>query len=206
MNTNENIINYKYENSNLNAITINNNGKNVTYSLGGGSGTSGTFDSKTITANGTYDAANDSLDGYDEVTVNVPDINIQATKNVTITENKTTVITPDSGYDAIDKINVDVDIKAYKTFVSDYSGFINFTDTRYYSIQGHFNFDFDGRIVFARLQGTSVVGNPTSVSFTSGTEVTVSMWYTYVFNIFIMDNNGNIRHAFYVDMHDVYNG
>lgn len=206
MNTNENIINYKYENSNLNAITINNNGKNVTYSLGGGSGTSGTFDSKTITANGTYDAANDSLDGYDEVTVNVPDINIQATKNVTITENKTTVITPDSGYGAIKKINVDVDIEAYKTFVSDYSGFINFTDTRYYNIQGHFNFDFDGTIVFTRIQGSSIIGIPAPVSFTSGTEVTVGMWYTYVFNIFIMDNNGNIRHTFYVDMHDIYNG
>lgn len=205
MNTNENIINYKYENSSLNAITINNNGKNITYSLGGG-GTYGTFDSKTITANGTYNASNDNLDGYDEITVNVPDINIQDTKNVTITENKTTVITPDSGYDAINKINVNVNIEAYKTFVSDYSGFITFTDTRAYSIKGHFNFDFDGRIVFARINNNQLLGNPDPISFTSGTEVTVSMWYTYLFNIFVLDTNGNIRYAFYVDMHDIYNG
>lgn len=205
MNANENIISYKYENSDLNSITVNNNGNNITYSLGGG-GTPAVFDSKSITENGTYTASDDSLDGYDEVTVNVEDIKIQPTKEVTITENTTTTVTPDSGYDAIDKINVNVNIEAYKTFVSDYSGFINFTDTRAYSIQGHFNFDFDGRIIFTRIQGTSLVGSPAPVAFTANTEVTVSMWYTYIFNIFIVDNTGSIRYAFYIDMHNIYNG
>lgn len=41
--------------------------------IGTGSGGSANVGTKTITANGTYDAGDDSLDGYSEVTVNVPD-------------------------------------------------------------------------------------------------------------------------------------
>lgn len=51
-------------------------GQVYTYELstvGTGSGGSANVGTKTITANGTYDAGDDSLDGYSEVTVNVPD-------------------------------------------------------------------------------------------------------------------------------------
>lgn len=40
--------------------------------IGGGGGSTPALGSKTITANGTYLASSDNLDGYDEVTANVP--------------------------------------------------------------------------------------------------------------------------------------
>lgn len=204
MNTNENIINYKYENSNLNAITVNNNGKNVTYSLGGGSGTSGTFDSKIITANGTYNASNDSLDGYDEVTVNVPDINIQDEKDVEIITNTTTVVTPDAGYDAINKINLDVNVEAYMKVEDDYSRFITFKNTNKKTITAICNFDFDGSIIFARITNSST--NKFSRKFTAGTTLFVDLNYSYVYNVFILDKNtSNLVHMFYIDMNEIYN-
>ena len=46
--------------------------KIISYSGGGGGGGSATLITKTITQNGTYDAEDDSADGYSSVTVNVP--------------------------------------------------------------------------------------------------------------------------------------
>lgn len=54
---------------------------------GGGGGGGSTIVSKTITANGTYDAADDSADGYNPVTVNVTPVYVTAP--LTITNNKT---------------------------------------------------------------------------------------------------------------------
>lgn len=56
---------------------------NVNMSGGGGSAVLG---QKTITVNGTYDASDDGLDGYDQVTVNVPASGITADGIATNTE------------------------------------------------------------------------------------------------------------------------
>ena len=104
-NTNENIIAYKYDNAELVEVSVNNNGNLITFSKGGSGGGSGTFDSKTITANGVYNAVNDSLDGYDEVTVNLPNSNFQE-KKVNVTASA--VLNPDSGYDGISKATITV--------------------------------------------------------------------------------------------------
>lgn len=56
---------------------------------GGGGGSS--LGTKSITANGTYNASSDSLDGYSQVTVNVPQgVTPTGTKQISITENGTT--------------------------------------------------------------------------------------------------------------------
>ena len=58
-------------------------------SIGGGGGSS--LGTKSITANGTYNASSDSLDGYSQVTVNVPQgVTPAGTKQISITENGTT--------------------------------------------------------------------------------------------------------------------
>lgn len=74
---------------------------NVNVSGGGGDAT---IVSKSITSNGTYNASDDDADGYDPVIVNVPQANIQESK--TVTQNGT--VTPDSGYDAIAQLVVNV--------------------------------------------------------------------------------------------------
>lgn len=57
-------------------------------SISGGGSSLGT---KSITANGTYNASSDSLDGYSQVTVNVPQgVTPTGTKQISITENGTT--------------------------------------------------------------------------------------------------------------------
>lgn len=62
---------------------------------------------KTITQNGTYDAEDDSADGYSSVTVNVPTgITPTGTKNIPITENGT--VTEDVTNYASVQIEVDV--------------------------------------------------------------------------------------------------
>lgn len=67
---------------------------------------------KTITANGTYNASSDSLDGYSSVTVNVPssEPDLQ-TKSVTITpttSQQTQTVSPDSGKDGLSSVSVTV--------------------------------------------------------------------------------------------------
>lgn len=104
-NTNENIVSYKYNNSDLSEVVVNNNGNNITFSRGGTGGEPGVFDAKTITANGIYNAADDSLDGYDEVTVNLPNSNFQE-KTVNVTASA--VLNPDSGYNGISKATITV--------------------------------------------------------------------------------------------------
>lgn len=56
-------------------------------SISGGS----SLGTKSITANGTYNASSDSLDGYSQVTVNVPQgVTPTGTKQISITQNGTT--------------------------------------------------------------------------------------------------------------------
>ena len=104
-NTNENITAYKYDNAELVEVSVNNNGNPITFSKGSSGSGSGTFDSKTITANGVYNAVNDSLDGYDEVTVNLPNSNFQE-KSVNVTASA--VLRPDTGYNGISKAAITV--------------------------------------------------------------------------------------------------
>lgn len=69
---------------------------------------SATLGTKNITANGTYTASDDSLDGYSEVTVNVPtegSTPTLQTKTATPTESQQT-ITPDTGYDGLSSVTV----------------------------------------------------------------------------------------------------
>lgn len=104
-NTNENIANYKYDNSQLVEVTVNNNGNNIVFSNGGSGGGSGTFGTKTVTSNGIYTAADDSLDGYSSITVNLPNSRFQKrTANVTASA----VLTPGSGYNGISQADITV--------------------------------------------------------------------------------------------------
>lgn len=70
---------------------------------GGGS----TLVPKTITANGTYDPADDNADGYSEVTVNVsaPAPNLQAKTNISPTTSSQT-IQADAGYDGLSSVQI----------------------------------------------------------------------------------------------------
>ena len=104
-NTNENIANYKYDNSQLVEVTVNNNGNNIVFSNGGSGGGSGTFGTKTVTSNGIYTAADDSLDGYSSITVNLPNSRFRKrTANVTASA----VLTPGSGYNGISQADITV--------------------------------------------------------------------------------------------------
>ena len=71
-------------------------------------GGSSTLIEKNITANNTYNASDDSADGYSKVVVNVQP-NLE-TKSVTITENTTTTITPTSGKDGMSSVSVTTNV------------------------------------------------------------------------------------------------
>lgn len=98
---------------------------------------------ETLTAtqnNHTYTPTQGNV-GFSSVTVEVPQPSVESTKTVTITENKTTTITPSSGYDSIGQLEIitnipsDVNNQTLATITSngtytpdaDYSGFNSFT-------------------------------------------------------------------------------
>ena len=60
---------------------------------------------KTITVNGTYNASDDSLDGYSSVTVSVGGVNYQDKTGIVPTESKQT-ITADTGYSALHSVEI----------------------------------------------------------------------------------------------------
>lgn len=65
---------------------------------------SSTLVTKSITANGTYDATDDSADGYSEVTVNVQP-SLQAKTNISPT-NSSQTIQPDNGYYGLSSVQI----------------------------------------------------------------------------------------------------
>lgn len=120
----------------------------VDVTSGGGGSTLGT---KTITQNGTYSALSDSLDGYSEVTVNVPTgITPTGTKQISITENGTT--TEDVTNYANAEITVNVSGGGSITAHDLFSGVFPSGDIVENSIQTY---------------GTSLYGNTGITSFTS---------------------------------------
>ncbi len=65
---------------------------------------------KEITENGSYNASDDNVDGYNEIDVNVYVPNLQENVTKTYTENGSYLIIPDETYDGIKKANVTVDV------------------------------------------------------------------------------------------------
>lgn len=82
---------------------------------------SATLGTKSITANGTYDASNDSLDGYSQVTVNVPAVTpTHQSKSITITTNGTQTVSPDAGYDYLDNVEITTNVQQSQEMVDIY--------------------------------------------------------------------------------------
>lgn len=73
---------------NLNGVTVTMGGVDITSQVfrGDTGGAEPALDVKTITANGTYTASDDDLDGYSEVTVNCPSKNVQVVQGTTRTK------------------------------------------------------------------------------------------------------------------------
>lgn len=71
----------------LSNVSITMDGVDITSQVfrGDTGGAEPALDSKTITANGTYTASDDDLDGYSEVTVNCPSKNVQVVQGTTRT-------------------------------------------------------------------------------------------------------------------------
>ena len=93
--------------------------------LGTASGSSATLGTKSITANGTYNASDDNYDGYSSVTVNVPSqsATLQAKTNITPATSSQT-ITPDSGYDGLSSVQINA-ISPIKTASDLYAEYDN---------------------------------------------------------------------------------
>ena len=76
------------------------------------SSSSPSLQSKTITANGTYAALDDDLDGYSSVTVNVPtptpSLQTKTISFTPTTSSQSRTVTADSGYDGLEQVNVSV--------------------------------------------------------------------------------------------------
>ena len=91
------------------SVTINNNGDYLTFGLEDSSGSTGGFitTTKTITKNGTYNASTDGANGYDSISVNIPEKKLQS-KSATIRDNGKNVITPSTGYTGLSDITVNV--------------------------------------------------------------------------------------------------
>lgn len=144
--------------------------------IGGGLIQSGSADlgTKTITTNGTYLASSDSLDGYDEVTVNVSGGSTLTTK--TITANGT--------YNASDD-NAD----GYSSVTVSVSGggatILSGTDAPI-SSQGN-----DGNLYLQTITGGDIFGKPTSNNPSNGTISATSTYSSYhPYQAFGIDNGG----------------
>ena len=106
INGNDNIAEFSSDNSELVSITVNNNGQPIV--LGEGSSGSGfVTKDKTITANGTYSAEDENCDGFANVTVNVNNTK-QPSKSVYLSAAGTTIVYPDTGYAALEEIDIEV--------------------------------------------------------------------------------------------------
>lgn len=82
---------------------------------------SATLGTKSITANGTYSASSDNLDGYSQVTVNVPQVApTHQSKSITITTNGTQTVSPDTGYDYLDSVEVTTNVQQSQETVDIY--------------------------------------------------------------------------------------
>lgn len=78
---------------------------------GGGGGGSATLIEKNITANNTYNASDDNADGYSKVVVNVPaPAPSLQDKSVTVTQNGSTTVSKDSGYDGMNSVAITTNV------------------------------------------------------------------------------------------------
>lgn len=93
---------YKRTSSQL-AFSTNQSAGTITLVVERQTASSATLITKTITQNGTYDAEDDSTDGYSSVTVSVTP-NLQSKSATPTTSSQT--ISPDSGYDGLSSVTV----------------------------------------------------------------------------------------------------